>query len=251
MENQENQISQKTNFAIPLAIIIAGVFIAGSLYISNKGTIGGNNNQPQTVKNENKDEREINVKTVSSSDHIRGNPNAQVKVIEFSDTECPFCKQFHYTMNKIMEEYGKDGRVAWVYRHFPLDSIHTKARKEAYALECASEQGGDAKFWAYADKIFEITPSNDGLDLSELPKIAGVIGLDKVKFNECLNSGKFAKRVEENLQDGVAAGARGTPYSVVVASNGKKFIIGGALPFDNEDKTKSTKAIIEQALAEK
>lgn len=251
MENQENQISQKTNFVIPLAIIIAGMFIAGSLYVSNKGTIGGNNGEPQTNKDENKDEGEIKVKQVSLSDHIRGNPNAQVKVIEFSDTECPFCKQFHYTMNKIMEEYGKDGRVAWVYRHFPLDSIHTKARKEAYALECASEQGGDAKFWAYLDKIFEITPSNDGLDLSELPRIAEILGLNKVKFNECLNSGKFAKRVDDNLQDGVAAGARGTPYSVVITPSGKKSIISGVLSLDPAKAVEAMKAIIEQALAKK
>lgn len=251
MENQENQISQKTNFAIPLSIIIAGVFIAGSLYISNKGTIGGNNSQPQTIKNENKNESEINVKTVSSSDHIRGNPNAQVKVIEFSDTECPFCKQFHYTMNKIMEEYGKNGRVAWVYRHFPLDSIHTKAREEAYALECANEQGGDAKFWAYLDKIFEITPSNDGLDLSELPRIAEILGLNKVKFNECLNGGKFAKRVEDNLQDGVAAGARGTPYSVVIAPSGEKSVISGVLSLDPAKAVEAMRAVVEQALAKK
>src|SRR3546814_2871400 len=69
-----------------------------------------------------------------------GSPDASVKVIEFSDFECPFCKGFHRTMGQVMEEYGQDGKVAWVYRHFPIDSIHSKARKEAQASECARSE---------------------------------------------------------------------------------------------------------------
>src|SRR3546814_8173358 len=68
------------------------------------------------------------VRPVSGEDHVMGSPDASVKVIEFSDFECPFCKGFHRTMGQVMEEYGQDGKVAWVYRHFPIDSIHSKAR---------------------------------------------------------------------------------------------------------------------------
>lgn len=104
------------------------------------------------------------VNPVTPNEHIKGNPNAEVFVIEYSDPECPFCKRFHETMKSVMQEYGDTGKVAWVYRHFPLDALHTKARKEAEAFECAAELGGNVKFWEYADKLFEITPSNDGLD---------------------------------------------------------------------------------------
>ena len=86
------------------------------------------------------------VKPVSAEDHIRGNVNAAVKVIEFSDFECPFCKGFHATMKQVMTVHEKDGKIAWVYRHFPLDQIHSKARKEAQAAECAAEQGGNKAF---------------------------------------------------------------------------------------------------------
>jgi len=245
--NMRTEIAQKSSFAVPMAIIIAGALVAGALYFNNKGNGGSGDSNNLVVKDNNATEiaKENNVKPVSSADHIRGNPNAKVKVIEFSDPECPFCKRFHDTMNQIIDEYGKSGQVAWVYRHFPLDAIHSKARKESEALECANEQGGSAKFWAYLDRLFEVTPSNDGLDLAELPKIAEYSGLDKAKFNQCLESGKYAKRVADDLADGIKSGAQGTPYNIVVAANGKKFVINGAQPYE------SVKAVINQALAEK
>ena len=249
MENQNlntrAEINKKSSFAVPMAIIIAGALVAGALYFNRGSGENGAQNNLAVKDNAVETAKENNVKAISSADHIRGNPNAKVKVIEFSDPECPFCKRFHDTMNKIIGEYGKSGQVAWVYRHFPLDAIHSKARKESEALECANEQGGGAKFWEYIDRLFEVTPSNDGLDLAELPKIAEYIGLDKAKFNQCLESGKYAKRVADDLADGVNSGAQGTPYSVVVAANGKKFVINGAQPYEN------VKAVIEQALAEK
>lgn len=109
-------------------------------------------------------QEKIAMRPIDATDHIFGNPNAQVFVIEYSDPECPFCKNFHATMETVMKQYGDDGKVAWVYRHFPLDSLHSKARKESEAFECAGELGGNAKFWEYANKLFEITPSNNQLD---------------------------------------------------------------------------------------
>ena len=251
MENQKN------NFAVPIAIIIAGLLVAGAVYYG--GGVGGGvkKNKAQvagkTQEDVNKEmAQENNVKPVSSADHIRGNPNAKVKLIEFSDPECPFCKRHHNTMNQIMEEYGKSGQVAWVYRHFPLNKpdangnvLHSKAGKESEALECANEQGGNTKFWEYLDELFIVTPSNNGLNLNELPNIASEVGLDADEFNQCLNSGKYAKIVSDNQADGLNSGASGTPYNIVIASNGKKFVINGALPYAN------IKAVIDQALAEK
>lgn len=237
---------QKTNLVIPLAIIIAGAMLAGAVYF-RKDNDSRAAAAPAAAKESDTIDGvgNIKIKEVTSVDYIRGNPNAAVKVIVFSDTECPFCKRFHDTMNQIMDEYGRGSQVAWVYRHFPLEAIHSKARKEAEALECAGDLGGNTGFWNYADKLFEITPSNDGLDMKELPNVAVSVGLDLNKFNECLGSGKFVKNVTEDLDDGAGAGARGTPYSIVIAANGKKFTINGALPYE------SVKATIEQALAEK
>ncbi len=171
----------------------------------------------------------INIRPVDEkTDHIRGNKNAKITLVEFSDLECPFCKRVHPTMQRLLQDY--DGKVAWVYRHFPLRSLHSKAAKEAEATECASEQG---KFWEYTDKIFEVTPSNDGLDLSQLPVLAEQVGLNKKKFEECLSSGKFAAHVSQDEQDAVASGGRGTPHTVILTSDGKKIPASGALPYEN------------------
>ena len=171
---------------------------------------------------------------------MRGNPDAPIKIVEFSDFECPFCKRFHFTMQQVLDNYGD--QVAWVYRQFPLVSLHSKAFKEAEASECAAELGGNGAFWAYTDRIFEITPSNDGLDLDKLPEIAEEIGLDRGEFETCLNSGRHISSVDEDVEDAANSGGRGTPYSVMIV-NGEQFVpINGAQPYE------SVKLIIDQAL---
>lgn len=106
------------------------------------------------------------VRAVSSDDHILGNVSAKIIVIEYSDLECPFCKVFHNTMHQVVEK--SNGDVAWVYRHYPIPQLHPKAFREAEATECAWEQKGNDGFWKYTDKLFEITPSNNGLDEAKL-----------------------------------------------------------------------------------
>src|SRR3989338_8747943 len=234
---------QQNNLSIPVAIVIAGVLIAGAVYLgTSKGapTTAVNNQQPQQVPQQTGDLDQM--AAISDSDHVRGNPDAPVKIVEYSDTECPFCKRFHSTMQEVMNEYGKDGKVAWVYRHFPLDQLHSKARKEAVALECANEQGGNDKFWSYTDRLYEITPANNGLDPAELPKIAQYVGLDVTKFNTCLASTKYDAHIEDDVQNATATGGNGTPWSIVVDKNGKKYPLSGAQPYA------SVKQLIDLAL---
>ena len=166
---------------------------------------------------------------VTEKDWVKGNRDAKISVVEYSDTECPFCKRHHPTMQQLVAEY--DGKVNWVYRHFPLTQLHPKAPKEAEATECAGELGGNTAFWKYIDRLFEITPANNGLDPAELPKIAQYVGLDVKKFEACLNSGKYAQHVTDDENDAVAAGGRGTPYSVILGAQGQKVPIPGALPY--------------------
>lgn len=97
----------------------------------------------------------------TNKEPARGNLKAKISLIEYSDFECPFCKRFHATMQQVMAANGDN--VRWVYRQFPLDSLHQKARTEALASECAGEQG---KFWEFTDSIFKVTPSNDGMDIT-------------------------------------------------------------------------------------
>ncbi len=171
------------------------------------------------------------VEPLKAEDHVRGDRNARILLFEYSDLECPFCKRFHPTAKQVVDEYK--GQVAWVYRHFPLDQIHSKADKEAEAVECAKDQGGEDAFWKLTDKIFEVTPSNNGLNLDDLPKMAGEVGLNSATLKTCLDSGKYAAHVEEDYQGGIKAGITGTPGNILLdTKTGKTKLIPGAVPFD-------------------
>lgn len=167
---------------------------------------------------------------VTEKDHILGDKSAELLLVEYADFECPFCKQFHATMQQVVKEYGS--KAAWVYRHYPLP-FHANAQKEAEASECAAELGGDEKFWVYADKIYEKTTSNGtGFALADLVPLAKEIGLDETQFKTCLDSAKFAQKVKDDEAGGQKSGIQGTPGTVILSKNGKRDLIGGALPFD-------------------
>lgn len=220
---------------IPPAIIIAGGLIAAALYFSGSKAPAqqvasgqqATNTQVAAPAVQPPQPKIGSFRPVTDEDHIRGATNAKVTVLEYSDLECPFCKSFHQTLQKILSEYPND--VRWVYRHSPLVQLHSKAPKEAEATECAGEQG---KFWELTDKIFEVTPANNGLDPAELPKLAKQVGVANMpQFQSCLDSGKYTKHVADDTADAQVAGLQGTPYSVVIAQDGQKFPLSGAQPY--------------------
>ena len=153
-------------------------------------------------------------------DPMKGDLNAPVTIIEFSEYQCPFCKKYvDETYQKIMEEYVDTGKVRYIFRDFPL-GFHPNAKPAAIASECAHEQG---KFWEYHDLLFE---NQNSLNLENYKKWAVDLGLDTEQFNGCLDSEKYKKEVEKDLADGQSYGVSGTPAFFV---NGK--MISGAQPF--------------------
>jgi len=225
-------MEHQNKLSIPAAIIVAGILIALAIFATKSPGQPSPTNAPGQPAS-------IKLNPVTAQEHVRGNAKAKVVIVEFSDLECPFCKMFHPTMQKLFANYNGD--MAWVYRHFPLDSIHPKTRKEAEAAECAAELGGNDAFWKFVDRVFEITPGNNQLDPNQLYNIADYIGLDKVAFKACLDSGKEAAKVESQFQDGVAAGVTGTPMSFILYKN-QKIQINGA------DSYESIKAKIDSLL---
>lgn len=212
-ENQKNIVS---------AIIIAGILIAGAILLKDVG--------PVVVDNDNTNSAVFNGRVVSSSDHILGNLSAPIIVVEYSDFECPFCKTFHETMHRVVND--SDGKVAWVYRQYPIPQLHPKAFREAEASECAYDQGGNDAFWKYTDRIFEVTPSNNGLAEAELPKIADYIGLNAGLFVDCLTSGKFKDKVQADIDDGKKMGVNGTPSSFILKKGKLVGTIPGAMAYE-------------------
>ncbi len=170
------------------------------------------------------------IPVVTDKDHIRGNRNAKIVLVEYSDLECPFCKKFHPTMKQVLKEYGD--KVAWVYRHYPLP-FHPNAQKEAEASECAADQGGNITFWNYIDAILDRTNSGgEGFSLKKLVPLAEELGLDGTKFKTCLDSGTYAQKVKTGVDNAAKGGVTGTPATVTIPSTGKRDVISGALSFE-------------------
>jgi protein-disulfide isomerase len=172
------------------------------------------------------------VNVSADDDPALGPSNARVTIIEFSDFQCPYCAQFHaQTLPTILQEYGD--RIRFVYRDFPLATLHPFAEKAAEAGECAHEQGA---FWPYHDLLFN---NQRALDRASLGTYATMSGLKMDAFNGCLDSAKYADEVAADEQAGVAAGVTGTPAFLV---NGRLMV--GAQPFA------VFKAAIDAALAQ-
>ncbi len=230
-----NQItnSQKNVYLIPLAIIITGIIIAGAIIYTKvpQSSVGPSEKSEITQVAPPAQVAPSKEFTITEKDHVRGNFQAPVTIIEFSDFQCPFCQRFHPTVQQILDDYPN--QVRWVYKHFPLDSIHSEARPSAEASECAAEQG---KFWEFTDALFE-NQSRLGSNLYE--ELASQIGLNSSQFESCISSRKYKDKVEADYQEGIAAGVRGTPGGFI---NGR--VIPGAVPYE------SLKAFVEQALTD-
>ncbi|MEI6580957.1 MAG: thioredoxin domain-containing protein [bacterium] len=218
----ENKIKNQSQIAG--AILIAGVIIAGAILLKGQ--------QSPTVNPDGSPKlSDIKIKAVSPDEHIAGNPNAKVVIVEYSDSECPFCKVFQNTMNQVISQTS--GKVAWVYRHYPIAELHPKAFNEALAMECAWEQGGNDVFWKYANELFARTESNNKLDPNELPKIATSLGLNIDTFYTCLSTEKYGDKIKAEMADGSKAGVNGTPNSFILKNGKIVDTIQGAEPLES------------------
>jgi len=216
----------KDSLAVPISIVIAAGLIAGAIYMNGSKPATDPNiqvNQPPVEKTE--------IVPVSDADHILGNPNATIMIVEYSDFDCPFCTQFHGTMKQVMAEYGPSGKVAWVFRHFPIVQRHPNAPKIAEASECVAELAGNDAFWKFSDQVFDRS-TDEFTDITKLSAFATAAGVtDKSAFDTCLASGKYSKKVSDDLVAAQKAGGRGTPYPVIIAGD-QSAALPGAVPFE-------------------
>ena len=260
MTNKKSKFNFKITCIIVIAILCIVVFlylainfkkikIAPDIANNNIKTEKNiNNKEAEKIKEDNREAienaKKTLVKTVRKADvndHIFGDINAKVHLIIYDDFQCPFCARFYDTTEKIKEHFGD--KVAIIYRHFPL-RFHKTAISAALASECAAEQG---KFWEMYDKIFADN-KNKNFNIKQFKKDAVDLGLDAVKFNQCLDTEKYKDKIQQQMIEGKNFGVSGTPGNFV---NGEP--IPGAYPF--EDFTGSTgkkregmKSIIERHL---
>ncbi len=211
---------------IALSIILGSLVIAGAILVKDYKPAVADDQVPSKVTEVATD---LDLKNVSRQEgaHIYGNSNAPIRIVEFSDLECPFCARLHPTLKRVVDE--SEGKVVWEYRHLPLPN-HTNAFEKAVATECVDRQlGGDA-FWDYTDTLLSnLRSSGQEFYISE----ATALGADAEVFKACMNDPSMRDIVSADLAAAQAAGGRGTPFSVIVDSQGNAKPVSGALPYDN------------------
>ena len=233
-----SNIKPKTSFWLGLLLGVLLMFVVGFFVllgvVLHTPETGWDDNSPAVAVNNpsnNNQAQPTSLSEIGKDEPVRGNSKAKVTLIEFSDYQCSYCVRVHETLKQLVAEYGD--KVAWVYRHFPLDSIHPYARLAAQSAECAGDQD---KFWEYSDDLFT-NQADLGQGRSAMVAIADGLSLNMNKFNDCLDSEKYVDKVEADFQEGINNGVTGTPGTFV---NGQ--LIKGALPLE------SFKEIIDQAL---
>lgn len=235
---------------LPVSILLSSLILSATLFlvggtISNQltglsigvktgaagaGTQGGTANAapPAAGNNPPAAAPQVNMgQLIGSGDTVAhllsGNANSKVKIVEFSDFQCPFCGAVEPTVEGLIKKYGND--VAIYYRHFPLTSIHPFAQKASEASECAAEQG---KFKEFHDVLFK---NQQALDAASLKKYAGDIGLDSAKFSQCFDSAKYVGKVNSDASLGSGVGVNGTTSFFI---NGTQVV--GAQPQANFER---------------
>lgn len=227
---QNSNSKRPSALAIPLAIVLGFGLIAAAIYFGGSRTTNDTTTTPTTDNTTTANLDAIN--PVTADDHIRGNPNAKLVIVEYSDFDCPYCKSFHNTMQQIIDEYGVSGNVAWVYRHYPLTSLHPSAARIAEASECVAELGGNDAFWKFTDLVFGERATNEPTDVTRLPEFAQTAEVDGAAFQDCLDSQRNRSLVEEDFNNALATGGKGTPHSIVIFGN-QLLEIKGAQPYAN------------------
>jgi protein-disulfide isomerase len=139
-------------------------------------------------------------------DPVMGDQKARLVLVEFSDFQCPFCARFvQETLPEIEKDYIKTGKLRYVFRDFPISGAHKDAFKAAMASGCALDQG---KYWEMHDRLFE---NQTAFTVHNLTQRAEAIGLNKEKFQQCLNNNEYETEIQNDFAEGLKAGVNQTP----------------------------------------
>ncbi len=202
---------------IPAAIVLAGALAGGGILLASARTGPTPPPNPGPAGE---------LRPVGPEDFVRGNPAAAVTIVEFSDFECPFCARLHPTLARLVAAFPD---VRWVYRHFPLSSIHARAFGAAEAAECIGKLAGNSAFWSFADDLFDRRGRiGDGL----YRELAEKAGISSAAFDLCRKDPATRDAVSADLDEALALGGRGTPFMIVVTATGRLIPVSGALPYE-------------------
>ena len=208
--------------------MVAALLAVGGLGIAGTATDAGAASQAETYQG-------VPVGLTAEGHPFRGDPNAPLTVVEYSDYLCPFCERHvRQTVPTLLERYVRTGKVKYVVRDFPLVQLHPTAPRGAAAAGCVAEQAA-ALFWAMNDKLFQAQPQWSRLpDPSAfLAKLAQEVGADPARYEACMSSGRQEARVQQSVAAATALGFNGTPtFQFVHEASGKIYPLSGAHPVE-------------------
>jgi len=247
-ETNKGKISMnKSSFNVLIISIIAislvAAFFAGSYINLKSDQVTKSELNDAIIKLESKISenqqapQQLNVKPTDIStddDPVRGEQNAPITIVEFSDFQCPFCARFQtQTLPLILEQYVDTGKVKFVFRDFPIQSSHPNAMFAAVAAECANEQD---KYWQFHDELFGNQEVWNKMAFTNATKVfkefAIRLDLNQEQYNSCLDSGKYIGEINNDLNDGRKYGITGTP-GFFIGNEKIGFIkVNGAQPFE-------------------
>ncbi|KND47516.1 MAG: Na+/H+ antiporter NhaA [Parcubacteria bacterium C7867-004] len=222
----------KHDYFLPGAIVLAGLILSIAIFVFRTDSSPALGHGDPAL-----------VAAIGIQDHIIGNPEAKVLLIEYADIDSEYSKQFQATLQQLMSEYAAGGEVAWVYRHFPLLDQHVDAGSHAEAAECAALLGDSDAFWRFIDAIQSAAPGENQFPRTGYASIVAKLGLPAPEFQTCLTNSRFTKKVYEDSKNAIAAGADGTPYTVLMVAGQNPVGISGALDYTD------LKRVVDEAIA--
>lgn len=211
----------RNEWLIPGAIVVAGALLAVAIFYIRDGYVFGLPQGDPTA-----------MRPISPDEHLIGNPEAPVQIVVYADIDSQYAKEYMRTLAQLMAEYGASGKVALVYRHLPLVAQNPNSGLHAEAAECAASVGSPTAFWRFIDLLQTNAPDEEEFDPDNYPAIVAQLGIDQTAFDTCLAQDRHAQKVQDDLRNGIEAGATASPYTLLRVGDKPVTPITGAIPYE-------------------
>lgn len=228
----------KTNSIIPIVIVLSGALVAFAVYshVINNHFRG----VPTTQSTQ-------SVLPIDAQDHIYGNPNAPVKIIEYSDFNCYSCGEFQHTLERVMHDYGPTKDVAWVFRELPLTTKPSTSSKLVQAAECVAKTSGNGTFWKFINLLF----ANQPVSATKIGEYVTAAGGNSETVASCVMDGFVNKHVAKNRTNALSVGITSVPTTFIIVNGATPVVITGSYPYSYIKQEIATALIIASSSSER
>lgn len=225
--------NQRPSLALPIAIVLASGILAAVIFITRPETAseGADNARATNIVNDvPSTEVTTPIRPIQDFDLVRGNPDASIMFVTYTDFTCPRCSDFHDTMSRLLLEYGPSGQVAWTVRPLPLPERRPGGYTATLAAECAASLGGTQAFWAFTDTIADTTGEDETISTATIEAASTAAGLERSEVLDCVDAETHGEYVTMTAAEAIDAGATHVPYTVILVGDNQG-ALNGAQPY--------------------